>query len=61
MTIAVNPPVSIEDQEMTERMVRMVNNSIERTKIKGAPVALYDTELHKAYLLYPNGERKYAE
>lgn len=58
--VHINAPVTEEDRAMDERMVLMVRNAIERAKMKGAPVALYDTEQNRPYLLYPNGERKYS-
>ena len=46
---------------MNERMVQIVRNAVERARIKGAPVALYDPVRKQAYLVYPNGEKRYAE
>ena len=36
-----------------------VRKAIEETKASGNPVALYDQELKKAYLEYPDGRRDY--
>ena len=55
-----NAPVSDSDRELDNRMVLLVQNAIERAKIKGAPVALFDKEQNRPYLLYPNGEKRYS-
>ena len=51
----------VSDEEMTRRFQEAVRFANERKKIKGIPVQKYDKKLKRAYLSYPNGERKYAE
>lgn len=60
-TVQKNVQISAEEQAMNDRMVQIVRNAVERAKIKGAPVALYDPIKKQAYLVYPNGEKRYAE
>ena len=54
-----NEPLSEEEQALDDRMRRMVQNAIERNRIKGAPIACYDKESKASYLLFANGERQY--
>ena len=50
----------ITDDELTERFKEAIRIENEIKKIKGAPVAGYDTEKKLAFLEYPDGRRKYA-
>lgn len=49
----------LPDEEITKRFQAAVNDSINRSKQLGLPVAFYDQELMKAYLQYPDGRREY--
>ena len=48
------------DDELTERFKEAIRIENEIKKIKGAPIAGYDTEKKLAFLEYPDGRRKYA-
>jgi hypothetical protein len=50
----------ISDDELTERFKEAIRIDNEIKKIKGVPIAGYDTEKKTAYLEYPDGRRKYA-
>jgi hypothetical protein len=50
----------ISDDELTERFKEAIRIDNEIKKIKGAPIAGYDTAKKMAYLEYPDGKRKYA-
>ena len=50
----------ITDDELTERFKEAIRIENEIKKIKGAPIAGYDTEKKLAFLEYPDGMRKYA-
>ena len=50
----------ITDDELTERCKEAIRIENEIKKIKGAPIAGYDTEKKLAFLEYPDGRRKYA-
>jgi hypothetical protein len=50
----------ITDDELTERFKEAVRIDNEIKKIKGVPIAGYDTEKKLAFLEYPDGRRKYA-
>lgn len=50
----------ISDDELTERFKEAIRIDNEIKKIKGAPIAGYDTKRKVAYLEYPDGRRKYA-
>lgn len=49
----------ISDEELTIRFKEAIRIDNEIRKIKGAPVAKYDKETKRAYLLYPDGRREY--
>lgn len=51
----------ITDDELTERFKEAIRIDNEIKKIKGAPIAGYDTERRLAFLEYPDGRRKYAK
>ncbi len=59
--IQENVTLSAAEQELDDRMVRMVHNAVERSKIKGAPVARYDPIRKAAYLEYPDGKKRYSK
>ena len=46
---------------MNKRITHAVKAAIDRAKICGKPIARYDAETDRAYLEYPDGERKYVE
>jgi hypothetical protein len=50
----------ISDDELTERFKEAVRIDNEIKKIKGVPIAGYDTEKKLAFLEYLDGRRKYA-
>jgi hypothetical protein len=50
----------ISDEELTERFKAAIRIDNEIKKVKGAPIAGYDTEKKLAYLEYPDGRREYA-
>ncbi|MBP5604173.1 MAG: hypothetical protein J6X60_01330 [Ruminiclostridium sp.] len=49
----------LTDDELTERFKESIHIDNEIRKIKGAPVAKYDTETKRAYLEFPDGRREY--
>lgn len=49
----------ISDEELTQRFKESIRIDNEVRKIKGLPVAGYDTVSKKAYLEYPDGRREY--
>ena len=49
----------VSDEELTVRFKESIRIDNEIRKIKGLPVALYDSVSGKAYVQYPDGERKY--
>lgn len=53
--------LTASDQEMDRRATEAVKAAIHRAKVCNKPIAGYDSESQRAYLEYPNGERKYAE
>ena len=48
------------DEELTERFKEAIRIENEERRIKGEPVAKYDTVERRAYLEYPDGRRQYA-
>jgi hypothetical protein len=50
----------ISDDELTLRFKESIRIDNEIKKIKGVPIAGYDTERKLAFLEYPDGRRKYA-
>jgi hypothetical protein len=50
----------ISDDELTERFKEAIRIDNDIKKIKGVPIAGYDTGKKLAYLEYPDGRRKYA-
>ena len=50
----------ITDEELLKRFEEAIRIDNEMKKIKGVPIAGYDTDRKAAYLEYPDGRRKYA-
>lgn len=46
-------------EELEHRFTEIVRLEKEKCRIKGVPTCEFDTELKKAYLLYPDGHREY--
>ena len=53
--------ISESDAEMDYRAEEAVKAAIHRAKVCKKPIARYDMDTKKAYIEYPNGERKYVE
>ena len=53
--------LSESDKEMDARACEAVRVAIEKAKFCKKPIARYDEETHRAYLEYPNGERRYGK
>lgn len=51
----------ISDEELTERFKEAIRIDNKVKKIKGAPIAGYDTKRKQAYLEYADGRRRYAD
>jgi hypothetical protein len=51
----------ISDDELTERFKESIRIDNEIRRIKGLPVAKYDSESRCAYLEYPDGRIEYVE
>ena len=49
----------ITDDELTRLFKESIRIDDEIRKVKGLPVARYDSEAKKAYLEYPDGRREY--
>ena len=49
----------ISDEEMTRRFEESIRIDEEVRKVQGLPVARYDADEKKAYLLYPDGRIQY--
>lgn len=49
----------ISDDELTHRFIEAVRIENEIKKIKGCPISEYDPKTNRAYLLYPDGTKKY--
>ena len=50
----------ISDERLTELFKEAIRIDNEIKKIKGVPIADYDTEKERAYLEYADGTRQYA-
>ena len=59
--IIYNPKPTEEDARQEALFRAAVEMEIQRKKLLGLPIARYDKELKKAYMEYPNGERRYAK
>lgn len=53
--------ISPQDAEMDARAARAVCSAVEKAKFCNKPVAKYDSKSKRAYIEYPNGEKKYVE
>ena len=51
----------ISDEELTRRFKEAIRLDNEERKIKGEPIAKYDSDRREAYLEFPDGRRKYAD
>lgn len=49
----------VSDEELTYRFNEAIRIDEEIRKIKGLPVARYDSKEKRAYLEYPDGRREY--
>ena len=49
----------LTDDEMTERFKESIRIDNEIRRIKGLPIAKFDTEKNKPYLEYPDGRKEY--
>lgn len=49
----------ISDEELTHRFIEAVRLDNEAKKIKGVPIAGYDTEAQLPYIEYADGRREY--
>ncbi len=49
----------LSDEELTHRFKEAVRIENEIKSVKGLPIAQYDYEKKKPYLLYPDGTRVY--
>ena len=50
----------LTDEELTKRFKEAIRIDNEERRIKGEPIAKYDTEKRRAYLEFPDGRRQYA-
>ncbi|MCD7855872.1 MAG: hypothetical protein LUG66_09720 [Clostridiales bacterium] len=53
--------LSDSDREMDARARQAVKVAIEKAKFCKKPVARYDVAARKAYIEYPDGEKRYAD
>ena len=53
--------ISESDAEMDYRAEEAVKAALHRAKVCKKPFARYDMDTKRAYIEYPNGERKYVE
>lgn len=60
MTNELDSMCGVSDEELTERFKEAIRIENEERRIKGEPVAKYDTVERRAYLEYPDGRRQYA-
>ncbi|MFI3169675.1 MAG: hypothetical protein R3Y06_07020 [Faecalibacterium sp.] len=51
----------ITDEEMDYRFGEITKLAIEEMKLRGTPIARFDSVLRKAYLEYPDGTREYKD
>ena len=49
----------ISDDELTHRFIEAIRLDNEAKKIKGTPIAGYDTEIRLPYIEYADGRREY--
>ena len=53
--------ISESDAEMDYRAEEAVKAALHRAKVCKKPIARYDMDTKRAYIEYPNGDRKYVE
>jgi hypothetical protein len=53
--------LGLTDDELTERFKESIRIDNEIRKIKGLPIAKFDSVTRKAYLEYPDGRKVYAK
>ena len=51
----------LNDDEITMLFIESVNEAIHKNQVLGNPVCGFDEEKNKSFILYPNGEKVYAE
>ena len=51
----------ITDEDLTVRFITAVRLADEEKRVKGTPLARYDSKTKRAYLLYPDGSREYID
>ena len=51
----------VSDEELTYRFNEAIRIDEEIRRIKGLPIARYDSATKRAYLEYPDGRREYVE
>lgn len=59
--LTLDTTFGVKDDDLTERFKAVVALENELKKIKGLPVAKYDSKTQKAYLEYPDGRREYED
>ena len=52
---------SLKDEELDEVFEKAAKLVIEKKRIKGIPIAGYDTVTKRPFIEYPDGRRVYAE
>lgn len=50
-----------EDLDMDKRAIAAVKSAIKKAKVCNKPIAKYDARKKKAYVLMPDGEKKYVK
>ena len=60
MTNELDSMCGVTDEELTERFKEAIRIDNEERRIKGEPIAKYDTKERRAYLEFPDGRRQYA-
>ena len=51
----------VSDEELTQRFKEAIRIDDEISRVMKLPTAKYDSKARKAYILYPDGRREYAE
>lgn len=51
--------LQLTEAELLLRFQQAVAMNLEIARLRGKPIAVYDSSLKTAYLRYPNGEREY--
>jgi len=54
------PYVPMSDDEMDMRFAEAVKAALHKKKVMGQPIAKYDVAENRAYILYPDGRKEYA-